>query len=798
MLPSSVTLTSKAMTDKPGLITSYSPKSSLTTQEELEKSHTLLNNFSRCLPGLFFQFQRYSEQHFFFPFVSAAVEHLFECTAEELINDASIMYRKIHPDDLVRLIVGIRQSAEELTIWHHEYRVIRKDGTERWLVGDATPERMPDGSVLWHGFISDNTERKLTEQKLLAAEQQMRLVMKASNQGLYDIHLQSGVGSFSPEYMQMLGYTAEDFPDPVKFWNYFWTEGVHRDDVAGLRQAYQTHFASRGETDYHAEFRQKNKLGEWRWIMSIGAVVEWDANHRAVRMVGTHIDITERKRIEEELLQNQELLNASKNRYKQLAKELEILIANAPVGIMFVCNDVIVRANQALAELCRFHNAQSMIGVKTSFLYQHLEDFEEFGKAVIPKLVADELVELEWRLHRVDREPFMARVAGRALSAETYHQGTVWMIEDITEQRRTLDALRDSESRLQRLMNSSLIGIIHGNEQKRLVDVNEVFCQLCGYSREEILGENYFWRRLMSEADQYTSVQAYTELFRTGTTAAFEIMLKHADGHNIPLLVGVNHLENSRKEWVAFTMDISDRLRMHQLKTEFISVVSHELRTPLTSIRGALGLLESGVAGVLTEESRQLVRIANTNSKRLIGLVNDILDMEKLANGKMEIKSEPVDLAALIHQAIEANTTYASHLHVTLVAEVQLSTANAWCLGDIDRLMQVMANLISNAAKFSPEGGTVIIRLSQHRQIYRMEICDRGPGIPLQFQAHLFEPFTQADSTNTRQQGGTGLGLSITKSLIEKMRGEIFFVSCAEKGTIFWFDLPIFTPDRNA
>ena len=788
------------MSDKPSLIIGYSSTSTLTTQEELEKSHALLNNFSRCLPGIFFQFQRYSENHFFFPFVSAAAEQLFELSAEQLSNDASMLYRKIHPDDLVKLIVGIRQSAAQLTVWHHEYRVLRKDGSERWLVGDATPERMPDGSVLWHGFISDNTERKLTEQKLLAAEQQMRLVMKASNQGLYDINLQSGEGTFSPEYMQMLGYSAEDFPDPLNFWNYFWTEGVHQDDVVGLRKAYQAHFASRGETDYHAEFRQKNKFGEWRWIMSLGAVVEWDNNNRAVRMVGTHIDITERKRIEEELLQNQELLSASKNRYKQLAKELEILIANAPVGIMFVCNDVIVRANQALAELCRFRDAQSMIGVKTSFLYEHLDDYDDFGKAVIPKLVADELIELEWRLHRVDGEPFMARVAGRALSAETYHQGTVWMIEDITEQRRTLDALRDSESRLQRLMNSSLIGIIHGNQQKRLVDVNQVFCQLCGYSREQILGENYFWRRLMSEADQYICTQAYTELIRTGTTAAFEIMLRHADGRDIPLLVGVNHLENSRQEWVAFTMDMSDRLRMHQLKTEFISVVSHELRTPLTSIRGALGLLESGVAGSLTLEAQQLVRIANTNSKRLIGLVNDILDMDKLASGKMEIKSEPVDLVALLHHAIEANTTYASNLHVDLVAEICLgntatvSAANikAWCLGDIDRLMQVMANLISNAAKFSPEGGKVVIRLSQSNNIYRVEICDHGMGIPLEFQAHLFEPFTQADSTNTRQQGGTGLGLSITKSLIEKMHGDIFFSSCPEQGTIFWFDLPVF------
>ncbi len=205
------------MTGKSNLIAVNSSIPTVLTENDPEKSHTLLNNFSRFLPGMFFQFQRYSEHQFSFKYVSAAVEQLFEITAEQLINDASILYRKIHPDDLAYLIIGIRRSAAELTIWHHEYRVLRADGGERWLVGDATPEKQADGSVLWHGFISDNTERKLTEQKLLAAEQQMRLVMKASNQGLYDINLQSGKSTFSPEYLQMLGYSAEDFPDPMQF-----------------------------------------------------------------------------------------------------------------------------------------------------------------------------------------------------------------------------------------------------------------------------------------------------------------------------------------------------------------------------------------------------------------------------------------------------------------------------------------------------------------------------------------------------------------------------------------------------
>lgn len=757
--------------------------------EQWRHSHDLLANFSRCLPGMFYQFRLWPDGRSCFPYASDAVCQLFGVSAAQIHDDAGPLFAAIHPDDLPALLDGVQRSARELAPWHHEYRVGAEQ--QRWLLGHATPEAQPDGSVLWHGFITDITERKLTEQKLVDAERKMRLVMKASNQGLYDFNIQTGEGSISPEYARMLGYEPEELAVSKKFWAYFWGEGVHPDDVAGLKRAYQAHFASHGASDYHAEFRQKAKSGEWRWIMSHGSVIEWDRQGRAVRMVGTHIDITERKRTEQILRQNQEWQEASKNRYKELARELEILISNAPVGIMFVSDGNIIRANQVLAELCHFPNARAMIGLKTTFLYQDQEDYQAFGAQVIPKLLADEPVELEWRLRRADGASFMARVAGRALPAETYTRGAVWMIEDITEQRRTLDALRDSEQRLQKLMNSSLIGILQGAGRGRITQVNDVFVQLSGYSREELLNQDSVRDALLSEQDFATLRNAYAELRDHGSTAPFEVTLRQRDGHGIPILAGLSHLGNSRREWVLFVMDISERLRINQLKTAFISVVSHELRTPLTSIRGSLSLLESGVAGTLPARAAHLIRIAHNNSRRLITLVSDILDMDKLASGKMSFKSEAVDLVGLLQHAIEANSAYATTLQVSL--QLVAAPAQAWVVADHDRLMQVLANLLSNAAKFSAAGQSVQLRLLAQDGRYRVEVCDQGCGIPAEFQPQLFEPFTQADGSDTRQQGGTGLGLSISKAFIESMHGQLGFASTPGRGTTFWFE---FTASR--
>ncbi|WP_224247971.1 GAF domain-containing sensor histidine kinase [Hyalangium gracile] len=361
----------------------------------------------------------------------------------------------------------------------------------------------------------------------------------------------------------------------------------------------------------------------------------------------------------------------------------------------------------------------------------------------------------------------------------------------------TLQEAREAISQQARLfeLSSDLLSVV--DKDTRLLRFSQSWTHTLGYSAEELQG-----MRLMDgvHPEDLPAVEEVVQRIVRGEPARrLELRFLARDGSWRWIQVS-STFNASEKTLYSVGRDITEqkrledeRRRVEQLKNEFISTVSHELRTPLTSIRGALGLIEGGIAGPLSPEMAEMIRIAQSNSQRLLRLINDILDLEKMESGQLDLRLRPEELAELVSQAITSQRGDATQHDVRVEAVLEAPDARA--VVDADRLIQVLTNLLSNAIKFSPPGERVRIRLERLEGRVYILVEDCGPGIPESFRERVFQKFAQADGSDTRSKGGTGLGLSISRTLVERMGGTLDFLTQEGAGTTFRVMLPEWRPE---
>jgi PAS domain S-box-containing protein len=340
------------------------------------------------------------------------------------------------------------------------------------------------------------------------------------------------------------------------------------------------------------------------------------------------------------------------------------------------------------------------------------------------------------------------------------------------------------------VLDTVLDGIITIDEKGIIHSANPAVTTIFGFTQEELLGQNV---KILMPDPYRKEHDAYLERYNQTHEKHIigigrEVQGQRKNGEIFPLDLAVSEMVLPGKTMFAGVVrDITERKAAEAMKNEFVSTVSHELRTPLTSIRGSIGLLKGGAAGQLPEKAAQLLDIAYNNTERLLMLINDILDMSKIEAGKMNFDFKPVKVDDLLHHAVEANSAYAEQYGVSFAIENH--AVESYVYGDEHRLMQVLSNLMSNAAKFAPKGSKIMLSATKRRHQIRISVTDQGPGIPLELRKTIFEKFTQADSSDTRKVGGTGLGLNISKLIVEKHNGRIDFFTEEGVGTTFFFDL---------
>ncbi|MBW4432555.1 MAG: PAS domain S-box protein [Pelatocladus maniniholoensis HA4357-MV3] len=390
---------------------------------------------------------------------------------------------------------------------------------------------------------------------------------------------------------------------------------------------------------------------------------------------------------------------------------------------------------------------------------------------------------------------------------------------DITKRKQTEDFLRESEERFRKAFDAAPIGVALVSPQGKFLMVNRSLCEIVGYTEAEMLNLT------MIEITHPDDLEADLELMQkllANEIRVFQVEKRylHNRGDTIHTLLNVSLVKDQHRQplyFIAQIQDISDRYEVDRIKNEFISIVSHELRTPLTAIRGSVGILETGVFDNEPKQAKEMLQIAFNNSDRLVRLVNDILDLERLESGKIQLVMETCEIANLVQQAIETVQAIANEAEIKLsvmVPNMQISAA-------ADSIIQTLINLLSNAIKFSPVGGTVwlsaelmspeedagmrrsggsggngeqiapVSPLSPLPSKILFKVRDQGRGIPPEKLESIFGRFQQVDVSDRRQKRGTGLGLAICKNIVQQHGGHIWVESVLGEGSTFYFTLPI-------
>ena len=622
--------------------------------------------------------------------------------------------------------------------------------------------------------------REQGENRLRETTRLHRAILDSANYTIISTDVDGTIRTFNAAAESMLGYRADEMvgkTSPAIFHDR--NEVVRR--AGELSQELCREIAPGFEV-----FVTKARLGvpdenEWTYVRKDGGRVPVLLSVTALRdergeitgFLGVGNDISERRYAEESLRE-------SEARYRLMAEHSSDIIARLSAQGIF--NYVSPASGVLLG-----YEPDELVGHRLYDLV-HPDD-REMVRQAFESVAGNFLLDtITYRVPTKEGNCLRLETSLRGLRehGEIAAQQVIAVSRDVTERMLAQESL----SRFSNVLDNTLDMIfMFEPDTLRFVYLNRGAVESMGYTREELLQMTPFQiKPLIAEP----AFRALIAPLLSGEKQAlnFETVHRRRDGTDFPVEIFLQLVreKGGKGLFVAIVRDITERQKVDRLKNEFVSTVSHELRTPLTSIRGSLGLIAGGVAGELPAQAKSMIDIAYKNSERLISLINDILDVEKIESGKISFDLQQQPLMPIIEQALEGNRAYGEQFGVTfqLVATLPEVQVNV----DRGRLLQVMSNLLSNAAKFSPHGGQVDVSFTQEDAAVRVAVSDRGPGIPEEFYARIFHKFSQADASDTRQQGGTGLGLSITKTLVEKMGGHIGFDSEIGVGATFYFVLP--------
>ena len=667
-------------------------------------------------------------------------------------------------------------KGREQDVESNECTFIRKDGSRFPVSLTMTSLRGADGEVVGYlGMSEDITARKQAERELDAAIERLRiseerhrlLINGVADYAIYWLDVDGRVNSWNTGAQNLKQYTEREIFG--KHFSLFYTD----EDRAKGMPARAMHEA-RTAGKFEDEGWRVRKDGTRFWASVLLEPVR-SADGTIVGFAKVSHDVSTRREAD--------------RRLADTLRELDAVLNTMVDGLITFDDRCIVRSFTPSAERIFGYRATEMVGRNVNLLMPAPCDADEvdYFSSDVEKVIS---IGREVTARRQDGTLFPMELGISPYEIDG-RKRFVGVVRDITQRKNAEQALRKSEETFRAAMGAASIGMALVRPDGRFMQVNDALCTLLGYNEQDLLSNDF--QSITHEEDLERDVGLLQQAL-SGQIQSYRMEKRyyHKSGRIIWAMLSVSLVRDANGKvdyFVSQIQDITEQREAERIKSEFISVVSHELRTPLTSIRGSLGLILGAFSAAIPEKVARLVHIAHQNCERLIPLINDILDIDKIASGKMRFEMQDLFLAQVMRRVVEATEPFAQKYEAQL--ELVPVAENVRINVDENRFVQAVSNLISNACKFSPKRGNVVIAATVTAGMVHLSVSDSGAGIPEEFRGRIFERFSQADSSAVRRAGGTGLGLHITRQIVERMNGRIGFDTEVGKGTTFWMEFPI-------
>lgn len=682
------------------------------------------------------------------------------------------VFALIHWEDRDRVVESLSLAVKQGESWREDYRIRDHNGRFLNVYARGCPVTDTNGTtVRMVGVVVDITERVRAAEILRQSEERFQLIAGATNSILWDWDQVTQKVWVNDTFLESYGHQAVD--------NMISEEELakhrHPDDAARVRAGLRT--ALLGTDDFwSAEYRIRRKDGTWAESHNRANIIRAE-DGTAVRMFGVMTDVSEQAKA----------LRAARD-----AEERFRLVAMATTDRMWDWNLITNRCwiNDTFVREYGLNAPDNVIAIEDWAALIHPDEVQRVVEGIHQVIdTGGQFWAEEYRIRQADGSWGDVNDRGYVVHDEA---GTpvrmLGAMADVTDRKRAERSLESSNHELfqlnrrtQLILDSAADAIVGFGVDRAIIFANPAAGEVLGVPSALLLGK---------QLDPRIQASVFSNAGNSRGAVTLETTFFRHDGSPFPAEYLLGKKLDEHEEITGFVLtfrDVTQRHAVEKLKSEFVSVVSHELRTPLTSIRGALGLLEGGMLGALTDRGRRMLEIAISNADRLVRLINDILDIERMESSVATLNPTDCDAADLISQAIDVMRPMAEKAEVLLVDESEAVMIRA----DSDRILQTLTNLLSNAIKFSPPHSTVRVSVTagpDDRTV--IHVRDEGRGIPTENLEAVFERFHQVDASDSREKGGSGLGLAICRSIIRQHGGEMGVTSIVGQGSDFHFSIP--------